>query len=259
MAKPVQITLNPSGVIAPALNALRKTIEVVSLCLAALEKGDLSVPPPICGVGMQLSFASETRDVDERQNIYKQWVLTRGFHELARGLRLSLEEAYLYVGVAKLHGTTTWGRLQEQIAGLKTEANIATFPALVGKVNEALTEKLNFENEFRSLNSVRNCLEHRNGVVGIRDMNKAEKMLVLSLPRFKLYYVKDGAEIELVRGHVVEKDTEILMKRITGETSYKLGSRISFTPDEFQAIGMACWLFAQDLASKLPRLQSVAA
>jgi hypothetical protein len=245
-------------VVAPALAALRNTVEVVSFCLAAIEKYDLSVPPPIGEVGMELSFATGATDVGERRNAHKHWILKRGFHELTRGVRLSLEEAYLYVEVTKLQGATTWGRLQKQIADIKRDANKWNFPTLIDRVNCDLSDQLTFKNEYLSLNKVRNCLEHRDGVVGAPDLQGSEA-LMLSLPRMMIFYLKDGAEVELARGDRFEKDTEVLVKRTIKKSHYGSGDRISFTGDEFRDISMACWFFAQDLASKLPRPQSAAA
>lgn len=49
----------------------------------------------------------------------------------------------------------------------------------------------------------------------------------------------DGVETELTRGQRIDKDTEILMKRVTTETRYKLGAKISFSVDEFKVLHSA--------------------
>ena len=78
---------------------------------------------------------------------------------------------------------------------------------------------LHFEKEFFSLNKVRNYLEHRNGVVGQRDLDKTTGMLELSLPCLKIFAEQDGTDIELVPGSRFEKDTIIAVKRVTRTTS----------------------------------------
>jgi len=256
----VHVTLNPDGVAAPALRSIQNTIQVVKFCLAAIDEGDIVAPPAAIGTGMQVSFSSDPRTTDERRQAYRNWVLTKAFGELARGVRESLEEAYNYIEVARLSGTvTTGGALQERLATFKEEANKARFPALLEHVGAALKEKLHFEEEFRILNRVRNCLEHRNGIVGQGDIVGSSGALVLALPRFKCFYLRDGQEVELRVGDAFEKGTEISIKRVTDELMYGLGDRIVFSADDIQALGMSCWLFVHDLAAKLPRPYTAAA
>jgi hypothetical protein len=45
------------------------------------------------------------------------------------------------------------------------------------------------------------------------------------------------------------------MKNVIHEQEFKLGERITFKAEEFHDIGYGCWLFASDLASKLPKLE----
>jgi hypothetical protein len=92
------------------------------------------------------------------------------------------------------------------------------------------------------------------GIVGERDVDKDTGVLLLSLPRMKVFFMHDAVETELVAGQSFEKDTEILMKRVTTETRYKLDDKNSFSLDEDKVIAFGCWCFAQDLVSKLPHL-----
>jgi hypothetical protein len=253
MTIPVRITLNGNGVIAPALTALRTTLEALSICIHAIDNAQ-AVPPLSTGF-FRLRF-EPARSIDERRSAYKDWLLAKAFHDLAKGIRLSLEEAYFYVELPKHQGSMTWGKLQECIANVKKRASDLRFPDLMRIVNEGLTSKLHFEQEFLSLQKARNCLEHRNGVVGERDIDKDTRDLILALPWIKIFHMKDGVETELAIGDKFENDTEILMspKRVTEVARFKLGDRISFTPEKFERIAYGCWLFAQELGTKLPKL-----
>jgi hypothetical protein len=123
-------------------------------------------------------------------------------------------------------------------------------------VNKGLTSPLHFEKEFLSLQQVRNCLEHRDGLVSERDADKDTRSLKLSLPRLGMYGEKDGKHTELGKGSFVEKDTMIFFKNEIQEREFKLGERIVFKPEEFHDIGFGCWAFAQDLGSKLPQVEA---
>jgi hypothetical protein len=123
-------------------------------------------------------------------------------------------------------------------------------------VNKRLSTPLHFENEFLSFQKVRNCLEHRAGIVGPADAS-ADGKLVLSLPRLEIFYMKGGKEIEIRAGELIEgEDGEgamICLRMGTGTREFKLGERVLFSADEFQEIGLGCWAFANDLTVKLPR------
>jgi hypothetical protein len=82
-------------------------------------------------------------------------------------------------------------------------------------------------------------------------------VLLLSLPQACLFYVKDGKEVEVRAGVMIEGDEEgggarVGVRMITGTREYKLGARITFTAAEFEEIALGCWFFAGDLARKLP-------
>jgi len=191
---------------------------------------------------------------------YANWLLCRGFQELARSIRQMLEEAFFYNSMVEfaekeLSQTNTWGLLQNQIGAFRKTAVDANFSDLIKLVNRRLTSPLYFEKEFLSLQKVRNCLEHRNGIVAERDVDPKTKILRLALPRLKISHEEDGKEIELSKGSFIEKNTIIKFKNVIEEREYKLGDRVVFNPAEFHDIGFGCWAFTRDLGGKLPRLQ----
>jgi hypothetical protein len=113
-----------------------------------------------------------------------------------------------------------------------------------------------FDDDFRSFQKVRNCLEHRAGVVGAIDVDETQH-LILMLPRLKMFYLNRGNEVELEVGAIIDRYehpemVEILIKRETRTRSYALGEKVRFNASEFQEIAFACHMFAGDLASKLP-------
>jgi hypothetical protein len=264
MAEPRQIavTLRPDGVLAPALRAIQDTVEVVSFCLDALDRGDLSRPPEYKDTRFEFSFAGPELNAEQRKTNYTNWLLWKGFQDLARGMRQTLEEALLYnsmieLALKELPQLKTWGALQERMLDFRKKAGSARFPELMQAVNKGLTSPLHFENEFLSLQKVRNCLEHRGGVVTDKDVDDT-KVLRLALPRVKMFYEKDGQEIELGKGSYVEANTAIGIKNVIEERKFKLGERVLFRPQEFHDIGFGCWAFANDLRMKLPKLETKA-
>jgi hypothetical protein len=167
-----------------------------------------------------------------------------------------LEEAYLYVNLSQMpDGPTTIGQFNAIVSTIRRKAGRAKFPELMQSVSAKLIEPLTFE-QFMSLQKVRNCMEHRGGVVGPEDTDGAQ-MLRLVLPSLKVFVVSEDGEIELRHdmgpgGVRIEKDHLAEVRRSSTERTYKSGQRIDFAPADYQEITQACWMFVTDLARKLP-------
>jgi hypothetical protein len=256
----LQINLNGNGVAAPAQRAAWQCSEIVTFCLQSAAASDLSKQPEIVTNAMAYKFTGPEMTAAERFGLYENWMLAKGFHELARGIRESLEEAAFYIELLKSQQTrTTWGEFQTRVAAIRKRAGRLPFPDLLTDVNAGLTAPLAFADEFTSLQKVRNCLEHRAGTVGAQDIDQTGH-LSLTLPRLKMFYVNPaGEEVELAAGVIIDTHehtgmAEILMKREIRIRSYALGEKVTFNSAEFSEIAFACNMFASDLAAKLPTL-----
>ena len=256
----LEIKLDANGVAAPAQRAAWQCSEIVTFCLQSAAAADLSKQPEIVTNATAYRFASPDMPAGERLGLYKNWLLAKGFHELARGVHETLEEAILYIELLKTPtGPTTVGAFQAHVAAIRKRAGKLAFPTLLAEVNAGLTAPLAFADEFKSIQQVRNCLEHRAGTVGAVDVDQTGH-LTLSLPRLKMFYVNPaGEEVELAPGVIIDTHehtgmAEILMKRETKTRLYALGQKITFTSAEFSEIAFACHMFAGDLAAKLPVL-----
>lgn len=253
--KIVQFRLNGNGVIAPVHRAVRDSIEVLGIALNALAGTDFANVPRVPGSMMAFGLtSSEPVDFEERRTAYTNWLLSKAFQDLARSINEALQEAYFYVEVLNLQGgESTWGDLMETFRDIRRRANQMNFPDLLRAVSTRLKTPLQFADEYNSLQKVRNCLEHRAGVVGERDLD-ADRNLKLRFPTFEVVIKNGDKEI------VVAEQKEIFLEaggsigfrigRI--EKEYKLGERVLLTPHEFQRIAQGCMSFCTDLSSKLP-------
>ncbi|WP_206637212.1 hypothetical protein [Mesorhizobium sp. M6A.T.Cr.TU.017.01.1.1] len=146
----------------------------------------------------------------------------------------------------------TWGEFEDIYLAAEKKASSLNFPDLLLAVQAQLATKLDFFEEYRSLQRARNCLEHRNGVVGHIDCDEGEGALSLKLPRLKCFTVSDGEEIEVHKNQYFEKGGTIKIKRDLRIRVFALGETVSFTAEEFSEIAMALRLFVADIAPKLP-------
>jgi hypothetical protein len=142
----------------------------------------------------------------------QNWILSKGFQDLSRGVRESLEAAVVYLDVVRLSlrpFRLTYNQINAKLDKFRKDAGKLPFPELLKKVNAGLKEPMAFESEFLSLQKARNCLEHRGGKVGQSDINdSASGMMVLSFPRLRVFYKKDNEEVEYVPGKPVEAHTD---------------------------------------------------
>lgn len=169
----LRLQLNPNGVVAPARRAVAIASQVVGICLRGLDGGDLS-PPETQGWFIGYSFDGVDVSEEERRETYRNWILSKGFQDLARGIRETLEEAAVYLAMIKHQpGLTTQEKIEAEIAEVRAKAAKLQFPQLLEQVSADLADPLAFNTEFLSLQKARNCLEHRGGKVGERDLDPA--------------------------------------------------------------------------------------
>jgi hypothetical protein len=266
----IHVTLNPAGVVEPLQRIVIVASEVVSAAMNAIENGHLS-PDIMHGGYIGYKFTGLELSDEERRETYRNWMLSKGFQDLARGVRETLEEALFYLRAIEMKsGHTTWGKLQGDLQRFRTNAEKLQFPKLLADVNSRLTEPMAFEEEFVSLQKARNCLEHRRGSVGSRDVNASTNTLTLSFPRLRMFYKRGNEEVEVTPGEAIDthcddnpfggdEEVPIYMNRVTRSRIYELGESVVISSSDFVEIAMACQLFANDLLAKLPTLPATSA
>jgi len=177
---------------------------------------------------------------------------------MLRGIRASLEEAYLALsmlsGKQRVPSGTT---LNDFLSGLRSEADKMNFEDLLDTVNSKLAVPIRFSEALSSMQKTRNCLEHRAGIVGARDA-PAGGVLVLKFPRFKVYYLRNDEEVEVVEGATVDAqdgkdEVQILFGIDIREKRVGLNQRITFTLAEFNEIAFACNYFVTMLADQIAK------
>jgi hypothetical protein len=110
MANKLQIRLDANGVAAPAQQVAWQCSEIVAFFLHAAGSADLSKQPETAADTMTYKFTGPEMTAAERYGLYENWLLGKGFHELARGVHETLEQALLFVEMLKYQPTqTTWG------------------------------------------------------------------------------------------------------------------------------------------------------
>lgn len=247
-----QVELQPNAVVGPIQIAVHDCIDLVGITLQALDQVDLDHPPQIPGTPMSVQINLLGDPLEARRLRYQNWIIAKAIHDLTRALRQTLELALVYAEVVhEAPNFETWEELQTFDDARSAAANALNNPQLIQQLNGRLSEPLELEPQLRSLISLRNCLEHRHGVVGTKDLDPTGN-LVLSLPHLKVFYREGDEEVELLPGIQVLQAVEVHARRAIRERTFGLGDLIAINPAEFVEIAHGCQLLSNDVVSRLP-------
>ncbi len=161
----LKLELNLDAIIAPGQSAVVLCSEIVDFLYNAMSGADLSQKPS--NKANRYKFNSPEISADDRRAAFETWTISKAFHELMRGLRASIEQAHLILQViGKVHKVGSASTLDDFLAPFKREAEKMNFVDLLDRVETHLGGPLHFSDAYLSMQRLRNCLEHRNGIVG---------------------------------------------------------------------------------------------
>jgi hypothetical protein len=258
----VHLTLDANAVAARVHTAAIVCREVVDFYFDAMAKADLSKSPPgVESVYFRFDIKGPELSAADRRAMHESWILAKAFQDLMRGVRASLEQAFLFIEIlsGQRHSVKSDSTLDDFMQPFLDRAAKKNFPDLLQAVNAGLQKPLEFAAAYRSLQNARNCLEHRGGIVGKSDVG-SDGTMELSFPRMKLFYHRHDEEIEVEVGSTIdagdgEPEVSILMRLGVRQHHYKLGERLTLSIADFNEIAFACYHFGSQLAAGLPGLK----
>lgn len=247
------------------LNGLRVELqkslqEVICLVAAGLNSSDtielegLKLPTSI-----QRNFARiDGADLDKVKRRYSEWLLTCGFRDSIESVSTFLENAHKVL--------TCWELAEKKDSAFRIprERWDNDFVREVKKFHRlGFPDKLNhlaqkhamgikdtFKAQILSINSARNCLVHRRGIVGEPDENVPGALLVKWL-RMKLFLRNEEGDRDLVIGETIEKEGTICMVHEEKQKSFSLRTMVNFSVDEFSELTWSFFLFAEELVKSI--------
>ncbi|HET7847764.1 MAG TPA: hypothetical protein VFL51_01760 [Pseudolabrys sp.] len=251
----LQLSLNATRLSSVINTAVVSTNEIVNFHFDALDGADLAQPSPCTE---KFRVRGQEMTAAERRALHENWILSKAFQDLLRAVRHALEDAFVFGALlTKTHQVKSNATLAEFIAPFQAKASAMKFPELLDAVNCKLTSKIEFSQAYMSLQTARNCLEHRAGVITKIETHQRDEF-VLRVPRVKMFYIRNGEEIELEPGHTVDPgddraEVDTFAKFEIRARSFSIGQRLSFTKAQFNEIAFACYLLGQQLATRLPK------
>lgn len=191
-------------------------------------------------------------NVDESIENFKNWILKKGFEDLITALtELMISFSYMidFNEKIKQNPQMPFGELRKLIFEKNEKNSKLHFPKLIEKVNSSLNLPFKFIEEVKTINNVRNCLVHRNGIVSQADFN-SENGLELKWWYNKLQ-LKQGEKIkELEPFDLMQPEDELIKKYEMKTKLYQINERISFSFNEFFELSHFCQQVGFDILNK---------
>ncbi|MGB3183568.1 MAG: hypothetical protein WBB45_19415 [Cyclobacteriaceae bacterium] len=194
-------------------------------------------------------------DLNTRKDIFKNWILKKGFEDLIRAATNGLVSVNYILDLKKeLRNTKKNEEFVELIRNpdIQNKPTKHHFPKLLDNVKSSLISNLNYEDEIKSINNIRRCLVHRNGVVSEAD-TFGEKDISLHWITIQPIYTKDetGEVFELEKGKLLEGPGTFGVKFIKKSRVFKINESITISFKEFNELIWTVHLFGKDLISKI--------
>lgn len=181
------------------------------------------------------------------------WLFKKAFEEFIAGLTKSLIEAYCFVKLQRLASSTfpgTKNQLEEEFKEIRINANKAHFPELIEHVEKELQHSLYLRDEILSVNRIRNCMVHRDGVVQQKDLSSSDtEKLILKWISIKNYTTQNGERIVLdyktrENGIFIQN---LEMEQIQNMKQFNLNDKIVIDLNEFNEVSYTCSMFVNNL------------
>ncbi|MES0051726.1 MULTISPECIES: hypothetical protein [unclassified Mesorhizobium] len=218
------------------------------------------VDPPIPHVlegGMQFTVIPDNLPIDQRKvnaEEFARWVVAGGFRELAETFSVFLHDVY-YAGLVLDREKITVGEHQKALSkfsrqGVSDQLVIAS---------DLLKIDAPFSPTFETMNQARNCMAHRRGIVGAKDVDETESFTLKW--RALALTLEDGQDLSLLlaAGTPVEiKGGQALsVGMVDREKKFALGDQILLSRHDLQEFCLAVQIAAEvvmkglaDLAQK---------
>lgn len=254
-----KLTLNANEVIRPLHKVLEECTNSILFGLQTMELVD-EIPDNlrIDEDFFRLQFGKNDEDIEVKKEKHKAWLVKKGFEDLVKGIEYTLREGYLYVSIfSKSSELKTVQDLNQALPKIRKQALKMHIPNMLEKIEPHLTKPCSYKSQILSINKARTCLVHRGGLVTEKDINDdTKKALKLEWVKLKLFYEKNGEEIEILGETIInggKEDTQIKLRRENNTISFKQGSHIILNYKQFNEFIVTCSHFGADLVDCLPK------
>lgn len=254
------IKIEITNVVNKCMFKINSTYDSVALIYHTLKGFDGNSVPPLETDNLPIKI--EINEVKTGETVKENalnWLFCKTFEDFIVGLNESLIEAYVVAKVVELqkenHDGCSVEEVQAKIDEIYKKPIKMHIPELIAKIEKSTGKNLFLRDEILSINKVRNCLVHRNGLVVLEDTNNDKKtILTLKCKEMKVFRDQDGKMIPLT---MEDKKDGVLVKTATfqivsKDVEFPIGERVKMDPNILNAITYTSVTFVQELLKSMP-------
>jgi hypothetical protein len=254
----LQIKVNLDALLGELQHALQYSIHLVSI---ALRSEIPSEPEKLClpTDGISTIFDSRLQwSHEEAGQHFHTWALSNGLRDAIEGVSSFIESAHQVLSawafVERQNGDTLL-----RYSDWETSMDGKAFHrfGLPDKLTHIQQEHgidldKDLQRHVLSVNTARNCLVHRRGIVSERDLNsQSDKKLTVEWRKLYTFLEDEDGEHEIVIGQPTKKESWLCVKMLDGKKIFSLGDQLKFTTQEFADITWGLFAFGSDLVQKM--------
>lgn len=253
-----EIKVVPDEVLSKFLRQYRVAAQSLRYAHAAIRLNPLAELPmlEVDGLAFTVQDPQVQSDPASQINETDAWLLRAAFIDLISGLNESMMEGCRILRLYRRSKETaerpigTKEEAEQLVDKIDDELMRKHIPELMDELQREVGEQLPLFDAIASVNKVRNCLVHRNGIVERRDLNAvSDQVLRLSYLQHQIYVRANGVEQRLTRALKAQSPVVSAMKVEYWDASvdYPLGSSIALSTDLFNDCFFTCYAFLHRL------------
>jgi hypothetical protein len=207
-------------------------------------------------IGIALANPPTLSDAEAREE-FRTWVLTNGFRDAAEVIGAYLDEvdrilSFWEITKRQKDGIQLTGaHWHELVVTRHRRFHRSGLPEKVSRLEDrGLVLDQTFLTHALSINSARNCLVHRRGIVSERDSNDGQR-LVVKWTKLALVTVEQDGDRELILPARVEAGTHIGVQNRPETAEFPLGSQVRFSVQQFSDICWTLFLFGESTRARV--------
>ncbi|MBA1145894.1 hypothetical protein H0Z60_02365 [Ectothiorhodospiraceae bacterium WFHF3C12] len=193
--------------------------------------------------------------VDHYKEEFRLWVEAGGLRELAETFAVYLDEVYRTCLLVDSAGQK---RAMRDIEKAQARFSKEGLPNKANNLAQQFGIRLRHTESFVSLGQARNCLVHRRGIVGERDLREASHLTVRWLGPDLILTQSDGGEVSLRGENLpfhVEQESMLGIRMVERERAFGIGEKVSFSTGDLAEI---CWFYAREARDVIAGVQTFA-
>ena len=256
------IAINLDALLNELRNALQLNLTLYSVAMhSKLDHLDALPRFQVNNVSSQFSQAFEWT-LERALSEHRQWALKNAMRDALEGAVKFIESAYVVLSIWKVTGNAAVGGREvfvpvedwrQAVEVAPNRFNRCTIPDKFKALAEDHGVSVDpvLETQFRSINQLRNCLVHRGGIVGAKDLDAGRDTFEVCWRDMEFVVDKGDGPTPLEFGKVLEKGAILGIRFSDKRKAFRIGETIELSETEFAGMMWGLSHFGADLVKNV--------